>query len=102
MTTHQIVYIVFGFVLSLALVFDLGLLNKKDKAVSTKNALQQTFFWVALAIAFFVFMWAEEGQTLALQYLSAYLMEWSLSIDNIFVSIFIHILAKYRIACPYI
>lgn len=89
MTTHQIVYIVFGFVLSLALVFDLGLLNKKDKAVSTKNALQQTFFWVALAIAFFVFMWAEEGQTLALQYLSAYLMEWSLSIDNIFVFILI-------------
>lgn len=89
MTTHQIVYLVFGIILIIALTFDLGLLNKKDKPVSTKNALQQTFFWVSLALGFFVFMWIEEGQTLALQYLSAYLMEWSLSIDNIFVFILI-------------
>ncbi|MCR6721862.1 MAG: hypothetical protein NVV59_16590 [Chitinophagaceae bacterium] len=40
-------------------------------------------------MAFFVFMWFEDGRTLALEYLSAYLMEWSLSIDNIFVFILI-------------
>ncbi len=49
----------------------------------------QTFFWVALALGFFVFMWLEKGQQPALQYISAYLMEWSLSIDNIFVFILI-------------
>ncbi|MCL0138076.1 tellurium resistance protein TerC, partial [Klebsiella pneumoniae] len=49
----------------------------------------QTFFWVGLALGFFVFMWIENGQSLALQYLSGYLMEWSLSIDNIFVFILI-------------
>jgi tellurite resistance protein TerC len=89
MTTHQIVYLVFGLILILALVFDLGLLNKKDKTISIKDALKQTLFWVSLALAFFVFMWWEEGQALALQYLSAYLMEWSLSMDNIFVFIVI-------------
>lgn len=89
MTTHQIVYTVFGIVLIAALIFDLGLLNKKNQKISIKKALQQTMFWVALALGFFVFMWIEEGQTLALQYLSAYLMEWSLSIDNIFVFILI-------------
>ena len=73
----------------LALVFDLGLLSKKDKIISLKTALYQTFFWVALALGFFVFMWVQSGQVLALQYLSAYLMEWSLSIDNIFVFILI-------------
>jgi tellurite resistance protein TerC len=51
--------------------------------------LLQTFFWVSLALAFFVFMWLEEGQKPALEYISAYLMEWSLSIDNIFVFILI-------------
>jgi len=51
--------------------------------------LYQTFFWVGLALAFFVFMWVEEGERLALEYLSGYLMEWSLSIDNIFVFILI-------------
>ena len=40
-------------------------------------------------MAFFIFMWIENGQILALEYLSAYLMEWSLSIDNIFVFILI-------------
>ena len=89
MTTHQIVYLVFGIVLVLALVFDLGLLSKKGAHISIRQALKQTFFWVTLALGFFVFMWVEEGQKLALEYLSAYLMEWSLSIDNIFVFILI-------------
>jgi tellurite resistance protein TerC len=89
MTTDQVTYIVFGAVLLVALVFDLGLLSRKNHKVSIKQALYQTFFWVGLALAFFVFMWIEKGQTLALQYLSAYLMEWSLSIDNIFVFIII-------------
>src|SRR4029079_3468917 len=82
-------YVVFGAVLLVALIFDLGLISKKNQKVSLKQALYQTFLWVSLAIGFFIFMWIENGQTLALEYLSAYLMEWSLSIDNIFVFIII-------------
>ena len=89
MSTQQVVYIVFGIVLFLALSFDLGLLSKKSKVITIKQALLQTFFWVMLALAFFIFMWIEQGQKSALEYLSAYLMEWSLSIDNIFVFILI-------------
>lgn len=107
MSAHQIVYLVFGIVLVVALVFDLGLLSKKNQTITIKQAMYQTVFWVALALAFFVFMWAEapalasentlnttQGSAavvpqLALEFLSAYLMEWSLSIDNIFVFILI-------------
>jgi tellurite resistance protein TerC len=89
MTQDQITYLVFGIVLVLALVFDLGLLSKKNKTITIRQALYQTFFWVGLAIGFFVFMWVEKGEQLALEYLSGYLMEWSLSIDNIFVFILI-------------
>jgi tellurite resistance protein TerC len=89
MTTDQITYVVFGAVLLLALIFDLGLLSKKNHKVSIRQALYQTFFWVILALVFFVFIWIEKGQRTSLQYLSAYLMEWSLSIDNIFVFIII-------------
>ena len=89
MTTDQITYLVFGIVLVVALVFDLGLMSKKGQKVTIRQALYQTFFWVGLALAFFVFMWIEKGEGLALEYLSAYLMEWSLSIDNIFVFILI-------------
>ena len=89
MNTTQFVYFMFGTVLLLALVFDLGLISKKNKEVTIKQAFIQTIFWVALALSFFVFMWIEEGSKPALEYMSAYLMEWSLSIDNIFVFILI-------------
>jgi tellurite resistance protein TerC len=59
MNAHQIVYLVFGIVLSVALVFDLGLLSKKNKSITIKQALNQTIFWVGLAVAFFVFLWIE-------------------------------------------
>lgn len=89
MTPEQISYLVFGIVILLALVFDLGLLSKKSAEISIKKAIIQTCFWVSLALAFFFFLWWGEGKSAALEYISAYLMEWSLSIDNIFVFILI-------------
>ena len=59
----------------------------------------QTFFWVSLALAFFVFVWIERGQQTALEYISGYLMEWSLSIDNIFV--FILIFSSFKVKEQY-
>ncbi len=95
MTTDQIVYLVFGCVIAVALILDLGFLSKKNATISIGQALRQTFIWVLLALAFFIFMWVEEGQKLALEYLSGYLMEWSLSIDNIFV--FILIFSSFKV-----
>jgi len=89
MSPTQISYLVFGVILLLAVVFDLGLLSKQSAAVTIRKALWQTIFWVALAFAFFGFIWFTRGHTPALEYISAYLMEWSLSIDNIFVFILI-------------
>jgi len=89
LTTSQIVYTTFGVVLLLAIIFDLGLFSKKGTVFSIKKALSQTIFWVLLALAFFGFLWYEDSRRTALEYLSAYLMEWSLSIDNIFVFILI-------------
>jgi tellurite resistance protein TerC len=89
MDQSQITYLTFGIVLMLAVFFDLGLLSKKSTVISIKQASYQTIFWVILAFAFFVFLWFESGNRTALEYLSAYLMEWSLSIDNIFVFILI-------------
>jgi tellurite resistance protein TerC len=96
MTPDQLTYLVFGIVLVVALVFDLGLLSKKSADIGIKKALYQTLFWVALAMGFFFFMWWSEGSQMALEYLSAYLMEWSLSIDNIFVFILIFTFFKIR------
>jgi tellurite resistance protein TerC len=89
MNSSQVTYIIFGIILLLAVILDLGLLSKKSKHITLKKAFYQTCFWIALALAFFFFVWFQDGQIVALEYLSAYLMEWSLSIDNIFVFILI-------------
>src|SRR5215217_2412638 len=89
MTIDQLSYLVFGIVILIALVLDLGLLSKKSTEISIKKALYQTLFWVALAFAFGGFLWWESGKAPALEYVSVYLMEWILSIDNIFVFILI-------------
>lgn len=49
----------------------------------------QTLFWVGLSLVFAVFLWFEQSPSVSLKYITAYLMEWSLSIDNIFVFILI-------------
>lgn len=89
MTPEIITYLTFGGLLVLALIFDLGLLSKKHSHITIRKALWQTIFWVSLALIFFVFVWIEFDRVIALEYLSAYLTEWSLSIDNIFVFILI-------------
>lgn len=89
MSTNLLIYLVFSAVILVALVLDLGLLSKKNAVISLKTALIQTIFWVLLSLAFCGFIWYENGRTDAIRYISAYLLEWSLSIDNIFVFIII-------------
>lgn len=93
MDKTQLIYLVFSAVIVVALIFDLGLLSKKNQVVSLKAALVQTIFWVMLSFLFCGFIWFENeggnGKEDAISYISAYLLEWSLSIDNIFVFIII-------------
>lgn len=89
MNKTELIYLVFSVVVIVALIFDLGLLSKKNKIVTLKMALVQTLFWVILSFAFCGFVWVERGSGDAVRYISAYLLEWSLSIDNIFVFIII-------------
>jgi tellurite resistance protein TerC len=89
MTVDQITYLTFSIVLIVALALDLGLMSKKNEAITMKKAMWQTIFWVVLSVAFCLFLWFEKTPLVATKYFTAYLMEWSLSIDNIFVFILI-------------
>ena len=99
MTIDQLMYLIFGIVILLALVFDLGLISKTNQKISIKQAFYQTIFWVSLAMGFFVLMWIYDSNVKALEFLSAYLMEWSLSIDNIFV--FIVIFSSFSVSAKH-
>jgi len=83
-------------VIVLALILDLGLLSKKNAVITTKAALVQTIFWVMLSCIFCIFIWYVHGKEDAVKYISAYLLEWSLSIDNIFVFIIIFSFFKVK------
>ncbi len=100
MDKDLLIYLVFSAVIVVALIFDLGLLSKKNQVISLKTALLQTCFWVLLSVAFCGFIWYENaggnGKNDAISYISAYLLEWSLSIDNIFVFIIIFSFFKVK------
>ena len=93
--TPSWIYLVFGAVMLAGLALDLGFISKKDTVVTFRKALFQTLLWVAFALGFFVFLWINKSEKTALEYLSAYIMEWSLSVDNIFV--FIIIFSSFKI-----
>src|SRR5512135_520114 len=77
-----------GFVLFM-LALDLGVFNRKDHVVGPKEALGWSALWVALALAFGGYLWVRHGSEPGLQFLTGYVIEKSLSVDNIFVFVVI-------------
>ena len=71
------------------LALDLGIFHRRDKPVSFRNALGWCGFWVSLALIFNVLVYFWHGSVAGLEFLTGYLLEYSLSIDNIFVFLLI-------------
>jgi tellurite resistance protein TerC len=69
----------------LLLVIDLVVLGRRPAGPRFRSALAWTVFLILLALAFAVFLWQTRGQEHALEFLSGYVLEGSLSIDNLFV-----------------
>ncbi|MFN3839233.1 MAG: TerC family protein [Cyclobacteriaceae bacterium] len=86
-----ILFGIFGAIIILFLVLDLGLFHKQAHKVSTKSALYQSIFWVTISALFgyFIYVYDESGTVGAVEYFSAYLTEKALSVDNIFVILLI-------------
>ncbi|MFZ3011377.1 MAG: TerC/Alx family metal homeostasis membrane protein [Minisyncoccia bacterium] len=66
-------------------VVDLGFLNKKSHKIEFKAALWQSLFWVAISLAFGFLIFLFLGKVTAVEFLSAYVTEKMLSVDNLFV-----------------
>jgi tellurite resistance protein TerC len=83
------IFIIFIVILSAFLIADLVILQRSDKATSLKSAVIQTLCWVSISLIFCAVLFFYRGHESAAQYLSAYVMEYALSADNIFVFILI-------------
>jgi TerC family integral membrane protein len=86
---HPALWIVFGVVVVLMLALDLGVFHREAREISTRSALKWTAFWVALGMAFNLLVLATRGPAEAGAYLTCYLTEEALSVDNIFVFVVI-------------
>lgn len=73
-----------GFVLAM-LALDLGVFHRKAHVVSFKESISWTIVWVALAGVFNLGLWHFAGAEKALEFFTGYVIEKSLSVDNIFV-----------------
>lgn len=78
------------------LLLDLFAFHKKGEDVKVKKALWLSFFWISLALIFNVWIYFVLGKESAVQFLTAYVIEKSLSVDNLFV--FILIFTSFKIA----
>ena len=78
-------WIIFNVAVLTLLVLDLFVMNRKSETVSIKQALWWSAFWIGLAVAFNIFVYFWKGQQAAIEFLTGYLIEESLSVDNLFV-----------------
>lgn len=78
-------WIIFNAFVVLMLAIDLGVFNRQAKKVSFRAAIGWSLVWVLLALIFNVWIYYKLGEKPALEFLTGYLIEKSLSVDNIFV-----------------
>lgn len=88
-TVSAVMWAAFWIVVLGALFIDLAVLNKHKGHVSIKEAAVMVAAWVSLAVLFGGAIWLFEGPRHALEFYTGYLLEYSLSIDNMFVFIMI-------------
>ncbi len=85
MTTQQYLWILFSIIIVGFLALDLGYFNKKSHKVELKPALNQSLFWIATSVIFSFLIFIFLSKELSVQFLSAYVTEKMLSVDNLFV-----------------
>lgn len=80
-----LLWVAFNLFVLLALALDLGIFHRKAHKLSLREAAFWSAIWIGLAMAFGFFVWHWHGSQRGLEYLTGYVIEKALSIDNLFV-----------------
>jgi tellurite resistance protein TerC len=81
------------------LAIDLGVFHRKTHAVGMREALTWTFVWIGLAMTFNAWLYVDRGPQIALEFFTGYVIEKSLSVDNVFV--FVLIFSYFAVPATY-
>lgn len=99
MSTQALLWIGFNIFVVGMLIVDLGVFHRQAHVVKIKEALLWSAVWIALALTFNLGIYFWRGEDVALQFLTGYLIEKSLSVDNIFV--FVLVFSYFRVPALY-
>src|SRR6202047_1393000 len=89
MGTPLHIWLIFGIAIVIALALDLGVFHRRAHAIQLKEALVESAAWISRALLFNLWLYFSRGPQAGVEFLTAYLVEKSLSIDNIFVFLLI-------------
>ena len=95
MSTSIWFWIAFNGGVFIALIVDLVSFKRRDRALSMRAAAQRSAIWIVLSLLFNLLVWKLRGPDSALDFLTCYLIEYSLSVDNIFI--FVLIFTYFRV-----
>lgn len=99
MPDHLLTWIGFCALVLTMLALDLGIFHRKSREVSLKEAVTWSGIWIGLALAFNTGIYYGHGGEKALQFLTGYLVELSLSVDNLFV--FLLVFGYFKVPAQY-
>ena len=100
MTTEIYFWIGFVVFLALMLAIDLGIFHRKSHTVTFKESLGWTLVWIMLAMMFAAIVYFWKGSEKAIEFITGYVIELSLSVDNLFIFILVfsyfHVPQQYQ------
>ncbi len=99
MSTQTIWWVVFGVIVAVLLGLDILVFHRRAHVITIKESLLWTAFWIVLALLFDLGIYFWQGHGPALEYLTCYLIEKSLSVDNLFV--FLMIFSYFAVPAAY-
>ncbi len=97
--SETVLLILFNLFVVMMLVLDLGIFQRKAHFPYMKEALAWSIVWIALSLLFNLYIWLDLGGGKALEFLTGYVVEKALSVDNIFV--FIVIFSYFAVPADY-
>ncbi|MHB0936258.1 MAG: TerC family protein [Armatimonadota bacterium] len=89
MSESIMLWVGFNLFIVLMLALDLGVIHRKAHVIQFREAMRWSAFWIALALSFGVIVYFWRGPEVGLQFFTGYLIEESLSVDNLFVMLMI-------------
>jgi len=99
MNWNLILWIAFACIVAVTMIIDLGVVSRNAHEIKLRESLRWTAIWISLALMFCTGIYIKMGAESGMQFLTGYILEYSLSVDNLFV--FLIIFSYFKVPAKY-